>query len=273
MKKSIALAISLMASAGLMAQSYEDYVSAGINAAQNDSLKEAAELFEKALKAEPENYRNALVYSNLGKVQLAQGKNRDALESYSRAVEQYPKAPYFLRSRADLYLQLGNYRMAIADYTTLLDLDADNAEAHAYRGYAYSMTRELDKAKADFSATLSKDANNYVALLGMVMIQGKMGHRQEAITQLGLLIERFEDKAELYFVRSELEKENGQAELALFDLDKAIELNPSNVNYVLSRARLYLEQKNVRMARKDFEQAIQLGVPRVSLAEELNKCK
>jgi Tfp pilus assembly protein PilF len=67
--------------------------------------------------------------------------------------------------------------------------------------------------------------------------------------------------------------ENKQFELAIMDLDKAVELEPENQNYYLARAYLHKEQGNKRKALADFEAAIKNGVPRASLEEELKSLK
>ena len=51
------------------AQTYEQWVERGIKAAEADSLTEAVNYFKKALKLKPKDYRNALVFNNMGKVQ------------------------------------------------------------------------------------------------------------------------------------------------------------------------------------------------------------
>ena len=57
------------------------------------------------------------------------------------------------------------------------------------------------------------------------------------------------------------------------DLNKAIELAPNDRNIILTRGYIHYNQRNYRLARKDFERAIELGVPRVQLKSELKKCK
>ena len=50
------------------AQTYEQWVERGIKAAEADSLTEAVNYFKKALKLNPKDYRNALVFTNMGKI-------------------------------------------------------------------------------------------------------------------------------------------------------------------------------------------------------------
>jgi Flp pilus assembly protein TadD len=70
-----------------------------------------------------------------------------------------------------------------------------------------------------------------------------------------------------------MEIENHQPELALLDIDKAIELEPDNGKFFLSRGYLYADMGKKKLAYLDFEKAISLGIPRYSLETELKKLK
>ena len=61
---------------------------------------------------------------------------------------------------------------------------------------------------------------------------------------LETLIEEYPNNPEYYIARSSLERKQKQNELALQDVDKAIELAPENINYHILRAELlkYLGQ-------------------------------
>ena len=100
-----------------------------------------------------------------------------------------------------------------------------------------------------------------------------MQHKTEALAMLSALIDKHPDKAELYTIRAEIESENNQPELAIIDLNKAVELDPGNKNTILTRAYLYKLTGNKRLAHHDFERAIELGVPRASLKKELKETK
>lgn len=251
---------------------YEKTVEDGVNAAKESKLSEAEQLFNKALKQSPEDHRNALVYMNLGSVQESQGNNKGAIESYSAAISQYPNNTVFLSARAALYLRMENYKMAISDYSTIIGLNPSDTRAYAYRGYAYSKTREFDKAKTDFRTVTEREPDNFMAALGSAVVERQMGHNSEALNLLGLLIERFPDKAAPYVIRAEMESEREMNELAVIDLSNAIKIEPYK-DYFLQRGRLYLKLQQKHLARQDFEKAIELGVPRQLLADELKKCK
>lgn len=275
MKKKIGIVLAIsFASLACSAQSeYEKYIEQGIEATKSTKYSEAENLFNKALEVEPDNFHNALIYMNLGKVQEYQNKNVEAVESYSKAIEKFPQTITFLRARADLYLKLGNFVKAIGDYTTIIDLDPKNIEVRSCRGYAYGKQKELDKAKADYLFVIDKDPDNYMAAFGLAMIELQMGHTQQALSQIGLLIESFPEKAELYATRAQIENDSKQSELAILDLNKAIELEPTNKSYILSRANTYLLKKDKYKAKQDFEKLINLGVSRAALQSQLKECE
>lgn len=273
MKISIALVISWLSLYCYAQDTYERIVEMGIEAVKDYKLTEAEQLFKKALQIAPDDYRNALIYMNLGKVQEMTNKGQEAIESYSAAITLFPQNVTFLRSRADLYLKLENYNKAISDYTDIIEKDTNNIDAYSFRGFAYSKIRKLDQAKTDFAIVIQKEPKNYMTLLGMVIIEQQMGHERKAMTQLNLLIDTYSEKAELYSIRAEMEIKVKQNELAIVDLNKAIELDSNNPNYILTRAYLHLSMKNKRLARIDFKKAIELGVPQYLLQKDLKKAR
>ena len=125
----------------------------------------------------------------------------------------------------------------------------------------------------DYLRVLEEDAINYSAQLGLALLCQNTNKMTEALERITLMVEGHPDKAELYSVRASMYAENKQLELAIMDLDKAVELEPENPNYYLSRAYLHKQQGNKRRALADFEAAIKNGVPSAQLAEELKECR
>jgi predicted Zn-dependent protease len=99
---------------------------------------------------------------------------------------------------------------------------------------------------------------------------GKPG---EAMSRLSVLADKYPDRAEIYSMRAEIEAEANQPELAIMDLDKAISLQPDNKNMILTRGFIHLKNNNKFLAKRDFERAIALGVPRGQLKKELKMVK
>lgn len=286
-------------------ETYEEWVARGLQAAEHDSLLEAEGAFKQALKVSPADYRNVLLFSNLGRVQetiywqrleAAKGEGvervtdsllaqvsedkrkpsqlaEQAIESYTMALNFAPNSVPVLAARAQMYLRMHLWEKAIHDFTSLVDLRPDNTVARNYRAYAYVQLRRFDEAHVDYERILSKDPTSYEARLGLAILEQKMGHLDRAVEQMDLLVTANPDSVELYSVRASIYAENHQPELALMDLDHAVEAAPQNTDYLLARGYLHLECGNKRLARHDFEQALRLGVPISTVQKALKECQ
>ena len=72
------------------AQTYDELIDKAMDAVEQDSLLLAENYFKEALRLEPANMRNSLLFSNLGTIQRRMGKKEEALESYSLALNKTP---------------------------------------------------------------------------------------------------------------------------------------------------------------------------------------
>ena len=98
------------------AQTYQQLSERAIECIEKDSLPKAEELLLQALKLEPKNAKNALLFSNLGLVQRRLGEFDKALESYSFALNFAPLAVPILLDRAAIYMEMGKTDRAYTDY-------------------------------------------------------------------------------------------------------------------------------------------------------------
>ncbi len=248
-------------------------VEEALKAVENDSLQKAEGLFNQALRISPNDSRNALIHSNIGKIKESQGLFEEAITSYSKAVLQYPGTPAFLRSRANLYLKTGQYQLAVSDYKRLAEQDPRNAEYNSAIGYAYTKMSRYAEASQYLDKALAVNPKEYAALLGKTIIMLETNHVPEAERQIDILIGMFPDKAELYSMRSDNQAKKGRQELAMQDIDKAIELEPTNKNYILRRAYLNSDAHRYSQALQDFQRCLELGVPRSAIDKDMQKCK
>jgi len=292
--------------------SYEGWVARGLQAAEHDSLLEAERAFKQALRVSPADYRNVLLFSNLGRVQetlywqrvdaarteglvrrsdsllshaaIGQGgitadKRKlsqladEAIESYTMALNFAPNSVPVLAARGQMYLRMHLWEKAVHDFTNVIDQRPDNTVARNYRAYAYVQLRRFDEAHVDYERILSKAPTSYEARLGLAILEQKMGHLDRAVEQMDLLVTANPDSVDLYSVRASIYAENHQPELALMDLDHAVDVAPQNADYLLARGYLHLECGRKRLARHDFEQALRLGVSISTIQNALNECR
>lgn len=257
----------------LQAQSYNEIVEQAMGCVKKDSLVQAEQLFRKALKLEPNNARNALLFSNLGTVQKRLGKTDEAIESYTLALNIIPYSTAMLLNRAALYLEKDLLQKAYLDYCNVIDLVPKNQEARLFRAYIYMQRREYKEARVDYNVVLEQDVKNKTARIGLAMLDEKDGRFQSAMDAMNRLVSDYPQDVSVWKMRANMEWEHGQLDAALYDLDEVLKLDARDAASYVMKGDIYLEQKKKSDAREAYEKAITFGVSRAELLEKLKQCK
>ena len=273
MKRIYLYMVMMLACCHLSAQTYDELIVRAMSAVEKDSLYQAETLFKEALKKEPANLRNALLFSNLGTIQRRMGKNKEALESYSLALNLTPYSKTMLLNRASLYLEMDYLDKAYVDYCNVIDLDAKNQEALQFRAYIYMRRREYQEAKNDYQRLLEVVPGDKTARIGMAMVNQKLQRYRESLEEFNRLIVDYPKDVSLLKARAELEVEMKTLELALLDLECAVKLAPNDAEIFVMCGDIYMAQGRKREAYRAFEKAIELGIPRPELQERLKASK
>ena len=266
MKKLIFLVVCLLAGGmPVFSQTYQELCDRAITYTEQDSLPQAEEYIRQALKLEPANPHNALLFSNLGTIQRRQRQYEQALESYNFALNIAPRAVPIL----------------LADYSLVLDLEKNNEEALLMRAYIYMQQREYKMAKADYERLLKVNPASYNGRLGLATLEQKEGKYEEALSVLNNMIATTGETSQLsssqyamlYVARAGVEKDLNHMDMALVDLEEAIRLDNSQPEIYLMRGEIYLAQKKKDLAKRDFEKAVSLGVPQADLRDLLQQTR
>jgi tetratricopeptide (TPR) repeat protein len=240
---------------------------------EKDSLERAEELFRQALKLEPANPHNALIFSNIGTLQRRTQRLDEAVESYTYALNIVPYSVPVLLNRATIYMEQEILDRAYIDYCQVLDFDKKNTEALLMRAYIYVTRRDYNAARIDYNHLLEIDSRHYSALLGLAALNQKEEKFRESLDILDKLISEYHTEVELYIARAEVEQDMHLLDLALADLEQAIYLNPQSVDAYMLRGKINLARNKKKLAKKDFETAASLGVSQSELRELLRQCR
>ena len=273
MKRIILGLFCLIFSLQLSAQTYDEYISQAMDAIETESLAKAEMFFKEALKLEPANIKNALLFSNLGTIQRRIGKKKEALEAYSLALNLTPYSITILLNRASLYLEMDMLDKAYLDYCNVIDLDAKNKEALQFRAYVYMRRRQYMEARLDYQRLLEEEPGNKTARVGIAMVNQKDKRYREALEELNRLITDYPRDVSLLKARAELEVEMNSLELALLDLEEAVRITPNDADIYVMCGEIYLTQGKKREAYAAFEKAVELGIPRSMLQDQLKLSK
>lgn len=282
MKKAF-LSVLLAAAAWLpaLSQTYDEWCERAVAATEQDSLGLAEDCIRQALKLEPANPRNALLFSNLGTIQRSQHRYEQALESYRLALNIAPMSVPILMNHATLSLELGQDDKARADYSQVIELEPHNVEALLMRAYVYMRQRDYKFARLDYDTLLKVEPQHYSARLGLATLHQREGRYQDALRVFeGMLADKGgsspyspRELAVVYVARAGVELDMRNADLALMDLDEAVRLDPEQVEAYLMRGRVYLMKGRKTQAKRDLEKAVSLGVPPSEVRELMRQCK
>ena len=170
------------------------------------------------------------------------------------------------------YLQKGTDQLMQAKASTLkmfyIQTPADMANAlRDYYGGEYAA------ARTDYKRLLALQPDHENGLLGLALLDQRVGRLQAAELQLTALVERHPGNATYLQARANVLIERQLYELALIDLEGAIALQPTDAYLYVARAELYLKMKRRTAAKADLDRAVALGLPRISLGELYQQCE
>jgi len=259
--------------ADLYAQSYDEYVTRSFDYIEQDSLAQAEEAIRNALRIEPGNQSNGLLLANMGTIQRRQGKLKEAEQSYSIGLGFMPENLTLLNSRASLYAEMSEYAKAIDDYTTIIVKEAENEDAYYQRALCRLMSNDTLGARLDLEQIDKFNPNSAKSRLGMAYVYKSQRMWREASELYDALIERNPKSASLLRERAEVFYLSGRMGAALTDVEKSIQLGPRDPYSYILRAQIRYAKGDKEYARRDLNQALELGLPEAETGDLLTKLR
>jgi tetratricopeptide (TPR) repeat protein len=189
------------------------------------------------------------------------GRDHEALDEYAAAIRLGPPFPEAHYNRSQVLTDLGDLEAARADLDYVLELDPTNIDAWVNRagllatlgddesmahnvhaglvldndnphllallGQIHADNGDTDQAESAYLRALSGDPNLPAALAGLATLAYDAGHWSDALRWLDRAIEGGDDAA-LRFNRAKVHEAAGDHARALSDLDRAVDLDPSD---------------------------------------------
>lgn len=247
---------------------YVDHLRRAFNALHADSLSEAESLFNQALKLRPNAPGNHVIKYDLGLVDLARGKNADAVKLLTEVIKTYPNYFDARLARAEANLQLGRAQEAVEDAEQVLDkthfdgvTPALLERARFVRAAARYQLRLFADAHADLRTLLADNPQHTNAQVLDALTLQQLGQPKESLNQLNLIVSAHPDNVDALSARAAVEAELNMHAMARADYDALIKLQPRESSYYIERAKMLIHLGEKKAARNDIDQAIRLGVP------------
>jgi tetratricopeptide (TPR) repeat protein len=158
------------------------------------------------------------------------------------------------------------------DFDHAITLDAKNVWAWVGKGDVLTWLKQLDEAAAAYEQVLELDPFADIARQRLIGVYTTQARRQadakswhHALATLKKLLNAQTPESwipyqkEAYALRSEIYLKLNQPEQAIEDLSTVIRVDPTNAAALVTRAKLYRERLQGRLAKDDLERACALG--------------
>ena len=254
-------------------QNYDELITRSFDYLDADSLPEAEEALREALRIEPGNPGNGMLLLNLGTIQRRQGKLKEAEESYTIGLAFLPNNLSLLNSRAQLFAEMEKYPEAINDYTEVIYHEPENENAYYERALCKLMNQDTLGARLDLEQIDRFNPNSAKSRLGMAYVYKAQQMWREASELYDALIERNPRNASLLRERAEVFYFSNRMGAALDDVNKSIDYDPRDPYSYLLRAQIRYAKGDREFARRDLNQALELGLNKEEVRDLIEKLK
>lgn len=203
---------------------------------------------------------NILGYLGIGRIDLLQGKNMDALEQLSKAVEIAPHSPDAQFELGSTYLALGMLDDAIKHLKIAADISPQRPEIQ----YKLASARSILDASSVSPGAAAQDAGeapasaeetSSIAIIHRLITSGRL---EESVEQAKRAAEAHPESPNLQYQLGMLYKAQGDINQALVQFENALILNPQHVLALDQIAMIYLDQNNYAAAEKVLDSWIAL---------------
>lgn len=198
---------------------------------------------------------------------------RDSLTVLNKQIATSPWSTDLHLRKAAVNLELKQWQYAVEEYALVLKREPNNPAALFYRAYANTHLRRFDLARNDLNDLLAYLPRHFEGRLSLAVVLQQMGRKQEALDELNQTIQMHADSAVAYAARANLERQMKHDDAALYDWERAEQLDPKDPTFVVSHVDLLLVLERREEARRVLDAAVTRGIPKGMLLEWYDKCK
>lgn len=260
-----------------------------------DKYEDAIVDINKALEIKP---NNSVFYYDRGRFEYWAKRYKDAVVSLTKGIELKPTENKYL-FRANSYMALEEYDLALADFNSSIEIDPEFARAYYRRGILYKKLELLENAAKDFKKAIELDPKYDDAMTELGFIHIQMG-KKDAMKYFNKAI-KINPCAENYFsrvaARAEIVKRQNaienfssgkitkddcyadctfnekQVKDDIKDLDKVIAFEQEDAYYYRLRVSRYNYLKQYENVLADSEKLLELEPDDKKLNLEIAYCK
>lgn len=239
---------------------YLSLVNDAEKAVSDNDYPRAIELFQEALRCQPDNSGNVMLMSNIGMLSHYIGADSTAISYLTMAHEIAPKSITILTNRAKVFSEAGYYRHALRDLDMIVSLDSTLYRPLVARGTIYLATGQKEKAAADINKATTmtnpdKDEELSAALAWLAILDENHG---KAVGHYSALID-LNPTAALYAARALSYVALEDYLQASDDISSGMKIDPECSELFVARACMNAAMYRKEDAEADRRRALSAG--------------
>lgn len=193
--------------------------------------------------------------------------NRDAIERFTKLVNENPKNAGAYVKRGNVWLKLNEMEKALADFGEAIQLDPKMSLAYNNRGTAWFNQGEYDRAIEDYSEAIKLDPKEKLAYYNRGNAWLEKGEYNKAVENYNEAIKLDPKMSQAFCNRGLAWHNQGDYDREMEDYNEAIRLDPKLSLAYVNRGYGWSDKREYERAIKDFKKSILLDP---NLAEGYN---
>jgi tetratricopeptide (TPR) repeat protein len=146
---------------------FDYWYSRGVEEFIDGKNTKAIDSFNKALETNPDTEPAAFTHNYIGLSNERRDKTKDAIESYTKAIEIYKEYAVAYMNRGNAYFLLKEYKKAFKDAYIAIAFFIIKGEYKAAKEHIEDKLQDLERVETDeqFDENMKKSAENHIATL------------------------------------------------------------------------------------------------------------
>jgi len=221
-------------------------------------VTECIEDLDRKLTPDEHRLHRSVLKNNRARVYISLGRFDDALADYAVVIEQDPNHAEHYLERGDILRRLGRDQEALVDYTRALHLSPPFPEIYYNRGDLRLADGDSKGAMDDFSYVIELEPEFLEAYINRAGLHLELGDPDAALRDAETGLRLDPDCAHLHAVVGQALAERGDHRGAEAAYDRALTADPTLVSALCGRATTRYETGRRQAALKDLSRAVEL---------------